>query len=49
MKAECDNNGMNLGIVSNISLNPISRKCARLNDNETTLACLRVDKKSIIF
>ena len=49
MKAECDNNGMNLGIVSNISLNPIPRKCARLNDNETTLACLRVDKKSIIF
>ena len=49
MKAECNNDRMNLSIVSMISLNPIPRKCARLNNNGTTLACLRVDKKSIIF
>lgn len=49
VEAERNNDGMNLSIVSEISLNPIPRKCGRLNYNETTLACLRVDKKSIIF
>lgn len=48
VKAERDDDRMDLGVVSEISLYP-SRKSKVLNEAETTLACLRVDRKSIIF
>lgn len=48
VKAERDDDRMDLGVVSEISLYP-SHKSMVLNEAETTLACLRVDRKSIIF
>ena len=49
MKAERNDDRMDLSIVSKISLNPLPGKCGRLNKNETRLACLRVERKLIIF
>jgi hypothetical protein len=49
MKAERNDDRMDLSIVSKISLNPLPGKCGRLNKSETRLACLRVERKSIIF
>lgn len=50
MQAKCDNNRVNLAIVSMISLrrgHPVSAKGWKELIYELT--CLRVDKKSIIF
>jgi hypothetical protein len=49
MKAECDNDRMDLSIVSKISL--LSLPVSVIDEMKlgTRLACLRVDRKSIIF
>jgi hypothetical protein len=49
MKAEHKDDRMDLNIVSMICLNLPACKCGRLNKIEIDLACLWVERKSIIF
>jgi hypothetical protein len=49
VKAECDNDGMYLSIVSEISLLSCPVSVIYEINEEIRLACLRVERKSIIF